>query len=187
MKDYSKVSSLQEYVLKDNNKNEKELKELGDKWVGAAAKNKLVYEVEWLGVPIIQTSEDIILIQELIYKEKPDVIVETGIAHGGSLIFYASLFEMLGKGKVIGIDIDIRAHNRKVIEAHPMFHRIEMIEGDSLAQENLEKIKYMIPEGAKVIVLLDSNHYSDHVYKELIKYDRFVTKDSYMVLIRQKL
>ena len=182
MKDYLKVTSLQDYVLKEKNKNEQELKELGDKWVGAAAKNKLVYEIEWLGVPIIQTAEDMLMMQELIYREKPDVIVETGIAHGGSLIYYASLFEMLGKGKVIGIDIDIRDHNRKVIESHPMFHRIEMIQGDSLAEDNLYKIQEMIPVESKVMVLLDSNHYADHVYMEMKKYDRFVNKNSYMVV-----
>lgn len=182
MKDYNKLTSLQEFVLTKKDKDEKELKKAARQWVVASAKNKLVYEIEWLGIPVIQTPEDLILMQELIFKIKPDVIIETGIAHGGSLIYYASLFEMLGKGKVIGIDIDIREHNRKVLEVHPMFDRIEMIEGDSLAEENLNKIEELIPENATVIVALDSCHTRDHVYEELKKYSRFVTKNSYLVV-----
>ncbi|MBN2638849.1 MAG: class I SAM-dependent methyltransferase [Bacteroidales bacterium] len=182
MKDYSKITSLSKYVLKEENKNNEELKDTAFEFVVASAKNKLAYEIEWLGVPVIQTPEDLILMQELIFKIKPDIIVETGIAHGGSLIYYASLLELLGKGRVIGIDIDIREHNRKVLEVHPMINRIEMIEGDSLSEENLKKISDKIPDKSTVIVALDSNHTRDHVFAELKKYSRFVTKDSYLVV-----
>jgi cephalosporin hydroxylase len=182
MKDYKKLTSLQEYVLTKKDKNIEELNKAAKEWVIASAKNKLVYEIEWLGIPVIQTPEDLILMQELIFKIKPDILIETGIAHGGSLVYYASLFELIGNGKVIGIDIEIKEHNRKVLEVHPMINRIEMIEGDSLAEENLAKIKNLIPPGATVLVALDSCHTRDHVYQELIKYSRFVTKDSYMVV-----
>ena len=182
MKDYDKLTSLQDFVLSKKDKNEDELKKAAKQWVVASAKNKIVYEIEWLGIPVIQTPEDLILMQELIFKIKPDVLIETGIAHGGSLIFYASLFELIGKGKVIGIDIEIKEHNRKVLEVHPMFDRIQMIEGDSLAEENLEAIQKLIPPNATVLVALDSCHTREHVYNELKKYSRFVTKNSYMVV-----
>ena len=182
MNDYSKLSSLEQFVLKEKNKNIRELKEAAEKWVTVAAKNKLTYEIEWMGIPVIQTPEDLILMQELIFNLKPDIIVETGIAHGGSLIFYASILEILGKGEVIGIDIDIREHNRKVLETHPLFKRITMIEGDSLLGENIRLIEEKIPQNASVIVALDSKHTRDHVLQELKLYNRFVTKESYMVV-----
>jgi len=179
---YENIVSLKKYVKFKKNKNFKELEETADKWIKVSAENKLAYEVEWFGVPIIQTSEDMILMQELIFKVKPDVIVETGIAHGGSLIFYASIMELLGNGKVIGIDIDIREHNKKVIEAHPLFKRIELIEGSSVDIGVIKKINEKICKGSKVIVCLDSDHTKDHVLQELTLYNKFVTKESYLVV-----
>lgn len=120
--------------------------------------------------------------QELIFKVQPDIIIETGIAHGGSLIFYSSLMEILGKGKVIGIDIEIREHNRKAIEAHPMFKRIELIEGSSTSQEGIEEVKKNIPKGSTVLVCLDSNHTKEHVKEEIKAYSGLVTRGSYLVV-----
>ncbi len=144
--------------------------------------NKLSYEIDWLGIPIIQTPEEIILMQEVIFCVQPDYVIETGIAHGGSLIFYASIMEAIGKGKVIGIDIDIREHNKKVLEKHRLFKRLELIEGNSISEEIVDQIKKKIPDGAKVMVCLDSNHYKEHVLKELELYKEFVSLNSYIVV-----
>lgn len=182
MNKYESIPSLRKYVRIKENKNIKELEEAAIKWVKVSAENRLTYEIDWLGVPIIQTPEDMILIQELIFKIQPDVIIETGVAHGGSLIYYASLLELLGKGKTIGIDIEIREHNRKVIEAHPMFKRIELIENNSVSKETIAKIRKMVPKDSKIIVCLDSNHTKDHVLKELQLYHGFVNLGSYIVV-----
>lgn len=176
------IPSLREYVLTKKDKDLQELEEASLEWTKVASKNRLTYEIDWFGVPVIQTPEDLVLMQELVFKIQPDVIVETGIAHGGSLIFYASLFEVLGKGLVIGVDIEIREHNKKVIEAHPLFKRIEMIEGDSVSDEVIQEVKNKIPQGSKVIVCLDSNHFKDHVYKELLQYQHLVNPGSYLVV-----
>lgn len=177
-----KIHSLRKYVLTKENKNIKELEEEAIKWTRVSAENKLSYEIDWLGVPIIQTPEDMMLMQELIFKIQPDVIIEAGVAHGGSIVYYASLLELLGKGKVIGIDIEIREHNRKVIEMHPMFKRIELIEGNSVSKETIKKLKKIIPKNSKVIVCLDSNHTKNHVLKELQLYHKFVNPKSYIVV-----
>ena len=179
---YQNIPSLRKYVLTKENKNIEELEEAAIKWAKVSAENRLSYEIDWLGVPIIQTPEDMVLMQELIFKVQPDVIIETGVAHGGSLIYYASLLELLGKGRIIGIDIEIREHNRKVIEAHPMFKRIELIEGNSTSEEIIEKIRKIVPKGSKVIVCLDSNHTKNHVLKELKLFNRFVNPGSYIVV-----
>jgi len=180
--DYGRVGSLRKYVLKRAQKNTGELEEIGLKWAKVAAENRLSYEIDWLGVPVIQTPEDLILIQELIFNIKPDVIIETGIGHGGGLIYYASLMELLNRGKVIGVDIDIREHNRKVIEAHPLFKRIEMIEGDSVSAQTIGEVKKRIPQGCKVIVCLDSDHTKPHVLRELELYQDFVIPGCYIVV-----
>ncbi len=182
MQNYKNIISLRKYVTTKKSKDIKELKEAAIKWTRVSAENRLSYEIDWLGVPIIQTPEDMILMQELIFKIKPDVIIETGIAHGGSLIYYASLLELLGKGKVIGIDIEIREHNRRAIERHPMFKRIELIEGNSISGETIEKIREIMPKDSKVIVCLDSNHTKDHVLKELQLYHGFVNLGGYIVV-----
>lgn len=182
MSRYKEIPTLKKYVRIKENKNIDELEKVSLKWIKVAHKNKLNYEIEWLGMPVIQTAEDLILIQELVFRTKPDVIVETGIAHGGSLIYYASLFELLGNGKVIGIDIDIREHNRRVIESHPLSKRIEMIEGGSTSAIISKKIKEKISDEDKVLVCLDSNHTKKHVLKELKLYSKFVKPGSYIVV-----
>ena len=179
---YENLPSLREFVRTKEDKNEDELSEAAEKWLKVASENRLSYEIDWLGMPIIQTPEDMILMQELLFRIKPDFVIETGVAHGGSLVYYASLLELLGKGKVIGIDIDIREHNRKVIEAHPMFKRIELIEGDSTSEEIIGKVRYLVPPGSKVIVCLDSNHMKAHVSKELELYKQFVQPECYIVV-----
>lgn len=150
-------------------------------WVKLCAQYKLMYKITWLGVPIVQLPEDIIIMQELIWKVRPDVIIECGLAHGGSALFYASLFELIGKGFVIGIDVEIRHYNRIAIQNHPMSHRIRMIEGSSISGETISMVKDMVKGAAKVMVILDSNHSREHVAKELELYKDFVTPESYMV------
>ena len=169
-------------MKKKRKKNISELKKARLIWLNVFAKNRLSYEIEWMGIPIIQSSEDIVLMQELIFNIKPDVIIETGIAHGGSLIFYSSLLELLGSGQVIGVDIDIRNHNKKAIEAHPMFKRIKLVQGDSTSKKTIKKVKKMIPHDSKVLICLDSRHTKSHVLKELKLYEHFVSKGSYIVV-----
>lgn len=182
MGDYENIPSLREYVLTEKNKDVKELERVGAEWAAVCDKNKLSYEIDWLGVPVIQTPEDLVLLQELIFKIKPDFILEVGIAHGGGMIFEASLLELLGKGKVIGVDIEIREHNRKVLENHPLIKRIEMVEGSSVAPEVLAELRKKVPKDAKVIVCLDSDHTKPHVLRELELYQEFVVPGSYMVV-----
>lgn len=154
---------------------------IADLWVKTGWVRKYSYGFSWLGRPIIQLPDDMLRIQEAIWQVQPDVILETGIAHGGSLIFYASLMEMIGKGRVIGLDIDIRAHNRAAIEAHPMVKRITMIEGSSVAPEVVAKVKALIKPTDKVMLILDSNHARDHVAAELAAYADLVTPGSYIL------
>jgi cephalosporin hydroxylase len=142
---------------------------------------KYVYSFTWMGRPIIQLPDDMIRIQELIYAVKPDVIVETGIAHGGSLIFYAGILKAMGSGKVVGVDIEIRPRNRTAIEAHEMFPLITLIEGDSVGPDSLNKIQEQISPDDKVLVLLDGNHTKAHVVKELELYSPLVSVNSYIV------
>jgi cephalosporin hydroxylase len=145
-------------------------------------KAKYSYNFSWMGRPIIQYPQDMIAMQELIWEIKPDLIIETGIAHGGSLIYYASLMELIGKGEILGIDIDIRDHNRTEIENHPMSKRIKMIQGSAIDENIIKKVE-AIAEGKKTImVCLDSNHTHDHVLKELELYNKFVSKDSYLIV-----
>ena len=136
----------------------------------------------WMGVPIIQMPADILATQEVIWATKPDVIIETGVARGGSVLFMASLLELMGKGQVIGVDIDIRAHNRNTIETHPMSRRVTLIEGGSTSADTLARIKAEIPAGARVMVILDSDHSRDHVLAECRAYGELVTPGCYMVV-----
>jgi cephalosporin hydroxylase len=140
------------------------------------------YNFSWMGRPIIQYPQDMIAMQELIWEVKPDLIIETGIAHGGSLVFYASMLELIGNGSVLGIDIEIRPHNRAAIEAHPMFKRIEMIEGSSVSEDTLAQVREKAKGKAKIMVVLDSNHTHEHVLAELNLYHEFVSLDSYLVV-----
>src|SRR5712671_2832351 len=151
-------------------------------WLRAGWDTKYVYSFTWLGRPIIQHPEDLVRLQEVIYFLKPDVIVETGIAHGGSLMLNASLMKAMGHGRVVvGVDIEIRSHNRKAIEAHELFPMIRLIEGDSTAPDIVARAASHIRPGDKVLVILDSDHSRDHVRKELEAYHPLVTPGSYIV------
>lgn len=150
-------------------------------WVQVGWVRKYSYGFSWFGRPIIQLPEDMIRIQEAIFQVKPDVIVETGVAHGGSLIYYASLCELMGRGRVIGIDIEVRPHNREAIETHPMFKRITMLEGSSVASEIVAQVKGLIRPGETVMLILDSNHSRAHVAAELEAYADLVTPGSYIL------
>ena len=140
------------------------------------------YNFSWMGRPIIQYPQDMIAMQEIIWNIKPDLIIETGIAHGGSLIYYASILELIGKGEVLGIDIDIRSHNRIEIEKHPMFKRIKMIEGSSISNEIATKVKEIAKGKERILVCLDSNHTHEHVLQELKLYSPLVSINSYIVV-----
>jgi len=135
-----------------------------------------------MGVPIIQLPADVMATQEVIWATKPDVVIETGVARGGSVIFMASLLELIGKGKVIGIDVDIRSHNRDTIECHPMAKRITLIEGSSIDAAVIAQASRGIPPGASVMVVLDSDHGRDHVLAELRAYGPLVTPGCYLVV-----
>jgi cephalosporin hydroxylase len=162
--------------------NSPDLKKLGVDFIKKVEETKYSYNFSWMGSPIIAYPQDMIAMQELIWEIKPDLIIETGVAHGGSIIYYASLLNMIGNGTVLGIDIDIRSHNRKLIESHPMFNRIELIEGSSTSNQVYEVVKKMAESKKKILVCLDSNHTHDHVLKELELYAPLVSKDSYCVV-----
>ena len=162
---------------------DEQLEKLSNKFINLTGKYKYTYHFEWLGRPIIQFPQDIVAMQEIIWKVKPDLIIETGIAHGGSLIFYASMLELIGEdGLVLGIDIDIREHNRKEIEKHKFFKRIKMIEGSSV-DDTIAKQVYEIAQSKKnILACLDSMHTHSHVLKELELYSPLVTKGSYLIV-----
>lgn len=146
-------------------------------------KARYSYNSTWLGRPIIQYPQDILAMQEIIWKVKPDLIIETGVAHGGSAVFYSSMLELLGgDGIVIAIDVEIRPHNREAIESHPMFPRIRLIEGSSTAPETLATVKRYACERHSILVCLDSNHTHEHVLRELQLYSPLVTPGSYIVV-----
>jgi cephalosporin hydroxylase len=155
---------------------------LSQLWTRSGWERKFSYEVTWMGIPIIQLPEDILMMQELIWRVRPDVIVESGVAHGGALILYASLLEAIGKGHVVGVDVEIRKYNRLAIEAHPMSRRITLIEGDSVAEDTVARVREEVPAGATVLVALDSNHTRRHVAAELERYTPLVTPNSYCVV-----
>ena len=150
-------------------------------WVRVGWNQKYPHSFSWLGRPIIQIPEDMVRTQEVIYRVQPDVIIETGVAHGGSLIFYAGLCKIMDTGRVIGVDIEIRPHNRRAIEAHPLANFITLVEGSSTAPEIVSHVKSLVAPGESVLVLLDSNHTKAHVLAELEAYHDLVTPDSYIV------
>ena len=142
------------------------------------------YNFSWLGRPVIQFPADLIAIQELIFSVRPELVIETGIAHGGSLIHSASILELLGgEGRVLGIDIDIRPHNRAAIDAHPMRKRIDMIEGSSIDESVASRVREAARGKERVLVILDSMHTHDHVLRELQLYAPLVTVSSYCVVL----
>jgi len=164
------------------------LQSLTRQWLEESIKTNYSYHFEWLGQPIIQYPQDIVGTQQLLWSIKPDLIIETGIARGGSLIFYASLLELMSQcggpvdAKVLGIDIDIRAHNKEAILAHPMSKRIEMIQGSSIDLSIANDVRQRANTAKKVLVCLDSNHTHDHVLQELRLYAPMVSVDSYVVV-----
>lgn len=173
-------------------------KSLSRDWLQQSMSRRYVYNFDWLGRPIIQYPQDMVAVQELIWQVRPDVVVETGIAHGGSLILSASILAMLDyddavtqgevldptapKRAVVGVDIDIRAHNRAAIEGHAMASRIRMVEGSSVEADTIAAVKAHVPEGSKVLVFLDSMHTHDHVIGELNAYATLATPGSYCVV-----
>lgn len=162
---------------------QKHLQKLGLSFLTETASSKYSYNFSWLGIPIIQFPQDMVALQEIIWSVKPDLIIETGVAHGGSLILSASILELIGNdGLVIGIDIDIRAHNREAIENHPMFKRIKLLEGSSISEEILVQVREIAKDKKSILVILDSNHTHDHVMEELKLYSPFVTKDNYCIV-----
>ena len=152
-------------------------------WINAIAPHNYTYNFTWLGRPVIQFPQDLAALQEIIWDTRPNLIVETGIAHGGSLIFHASMLQLLGNdGRVLGVDIDIRGHNRGEIEVHPMYDRIDMIEGSSIDDAIAALVAKATAKVERVMVVLDSNHTHAHVLRELELYAPLVTKECYLVV-----
>lgn len=154
-------------------------------WLRAGWDTKYVYSFSWFGRPIIQLPEDMVRLQEVIWSVQPDVIVETGVAHGGSLVFYASLFKAMGRepqtGRVIGVEIALRDHNRAAILAHPLSPHITLVDGSSTATQTVDAVRALVKPGEKVLVILDSNHTKQHVLDECRAYAPLVAKGSYIV------
>ncbi len=168
--------------MKNSIENIKDFREISKIWFEKSVDNKYSYNFTWLGRPIIQYPQDILIMQELVWNIKPEIIVETGVAHGGSVIFYASMLELIGgTGKVIGIDVDIRQQNRVEIEKHPMFKRIVLLEGSSTSEEIVKQVMN-ITIGKKVLLVLDSLHNHKHVFDELILYSPLIRSGSYIVV-----
>lgn len=166
----------------DGLQQDKALQATSQAWINDTARHKYTYNFSWMGRPIIQFPQDMIAMQEIIWAVQPDIILETGIAHGGSLVFYASMLELIGKGHVLGVDIDIRQHNREAIETHPMSKRIQMIQGSSIDPAIVEQVRQRV-EGKKVLVVLDSNHTHEHVLQELRAYAPMASVGSYCVVM----
>jgi cephalosporin hydroxylase len=173
--------------LADNATNE-ELRAAASRFLEASTKPRYSYNFSWLGRPIIQYPQDIVAMQELLWTIKPDLVIETGIAHGGSLICWASLLELNAacggppEARVLGVDIEIRPHNREAIESHPMSRRIEMIEGSSIAPDVIDQVRTAARGKERVLVCLDSNHTHEHVFAELEAYAPLTTVGSYCVV-----
>jgi cephalosporin hydroxylase len=179
-----KSKQFQEEVLEriKSYADDEEFKKLAHEWMRQSMQKMYVYNFTWLGRPIIQSPQDVVAMQEIIWDVKPDLIIETGVAHGGSLMLWASMLEIIGaEGKVVGIDVEIREHNRREIEKHPLFKRIVLLEGSSVSDEILQKVREIAKNYTKIMVVLDSDHTHDHVKKELELYSGFVGVGSYLV------
>jgi cephalosporin hydroxylase len=176
-------------VKKDNQQQSLDLysleafKIVAHEWLRLCWNQDYTYTFSWLGIPIIQLPDDMFRIQEVIYDLQPDLIIETGVAHGGSLIYYASLLHSIGKGHVVGIDIEITAMRRQAIEQHPLAQRVSLIEGDSVDPATLSKVESYVADKDIVLVILDSDHTKKHVQAELESYSKFVTPNSYIVAV----
>lgn len=155
---------------------------LSREWIKLGWNQKYSYTFSWMGRPVIQLPEDLVRLQEVIYRLRPDVIVETGVAHGGSLIFHASLCKTLSKGRVIGIDVEIRPQNRKAIETHPLSSFVTLVEGNSIDPSVVAQVNAQVASGETVLVILDSCHTKKHVLSELEAYCGLVTPGSYLLV-----
>lgn len=159
-----------------------EFKALSNKWRIMALEKKYMNNFSWLGRPMIQLPMDAMAMQEIIWAVKPDLIIETGIAHGGSLILSASMLELIGNGEVVGVDIEIRAHNREAIQNHPLAKRITLVEGSSIDPHIIAEVRAQAKGKKKILVFLDSNHTHEHVLAELNAYADLVSIGSYCVV-----
>jgi cephalosporin hydroxylase len=158
--------------------------ELGKRWFLSAFRHEYPYHFTWLGLPIIQFPQDIVALQEIIWSVQPDLIVETGVARGGSIIFHASMLQLIGgDGVVVGVDVDIRAHNRAALEKHRLFSRVRLIQGSSVSEEVIAQVRKLAEGRKQVLVVLDSNHTREHVLAELRAYAPLVRQGSYLVVL----
>jgi cephalosporin hydroxylase len=161
-----------------------EFSDLTQLWFQKASQLEYSYHFKWLGLPIIQFPQDVMAIQEIVWDVKPDLIIETGVARGGSLILYASLLELMGNdGQVMGIDIDIRQHNRELIESHPMSKRIELLQGSSVDADIVSEVYKRAATAERVLLVLDSNHTHEHALAEMQCYSDLVQAGSYMIVL----
>ena len=160
-----------------------ELKRLRREMIRAIAKYRYSYNFTWHGRPIIQLPDDVLAIQELIFRVKPELVVETGVAHGGSIVFSASILELLGRGSVVGVDIEIRKHNREALESHPLKRLFQLIEGSSIDEKTASQVRAAAKGKSPVMVILDSNHTHEHVAKELELYAPLVGNGSYLLVL----
>lgn len=158
------------------------LKSQGLDFVNSSNHKKYAYVWNWLGLPVIQMPEDLIKVQEIIFETKPDFVIETGVAWGGSLLFYSSILNSIGHGDVIGIDITIPEHNRANIMRSIGSERINLIEGSSVSEDIVNKIESIVPKGSKVLLILDSHHTHEHVLAELELWSPLVTSGNYIVV-----
>ncbi len=156
-------------------------RQLNRTWVEVGWALKYPYQFTWLGRPIVQLGDDVVTIQEVLWRVRPDVVIETGVAHGGSLVLSASICRAAGRGRVIGVDIEIRAHNRAAIEQHELASMITLVEGSSTDPKIVDHVRSLVHPGETVLVILDSNHTRQHVFDELLAYSGLVTEGSYIV------
>ena len=164
--------------------NNREFKAVSRNWMQLSVDNKYSYQFDWLGVPIIQMPEDLIIFQEIVYKTQPDLIIETGVARGGSIIFWASIQKLCGiTGKVLGVDVDIRQHARSAINYSNFKDEIDLIEGSSIEDKVVDQVKKIVSQHKRIMVVLDSNHTHEHVLSELEIYSKFVTKDCFLLVL----
>ena len=164
--------------------NNREFKAASRNWMQLSVDNKYSYQFDWLGVPIIQMPEDLIIFQEIVYKTQPDLIIETGVARGGSIIFWASIQKLCGiTGKVLGVDVDIRQHARSAINYSNFKDEIDLIEGSSIEDKVVDQVNKIVSQHKRIMVVLDSNHTHEHVLSELEIYSKFVTKDCFLLVL----
>jgi cephalosporin hydroxylase len=159
-----------------------QVRELATQTFAVSDRYDYSYFWRWLGLPIIQVPDDIVTMQEIIWQTRPQVVIETGFARGGSAILYSSILTLIGEGIVVSVDIDIRAHNRTAVEEHPLGWRVRLVEGSSTAPDTLDRVRALIPDGARAMVVLDSNHSHQHVLEELRVYGPLVTQGQFLVV-----